>query len=173
MTAPSAKVADINVGITSPQQDIAVIVESVEGVVVTKPVTPPPIISTVTDPVDIRVTVETTQDLQVTVQPPDQPVVTVAAPEIPIVASAIMGPQGAKGDPGPTGLTGATGPQGVPGYVPVLEQDTDPGAVHEGTIWVETDATIVSTSTKWTQMTQAQYDALAVKDPNVLYVIVG
>lgn len=25
----------------------------------------------------------------------------------------------------------------------------------------------------WVQMTQAQYDALAIKDPNTLYVIVG
>jgi hypothetical protein len=29
------------------------------------------------------------------------------------------------------------------------------------------------TDANWTQMTQAQYDALVVKDPTTLYVIVG
>lgn len=49
--------------------------------------------------------------------------------------------------PGPQGPPGAQGPPGPPG--PQGAQAT------------------------WTQLTQAQYDALPVKDPNMLYVIVG
>jgi hypothetical protein len=62
----------------------------------------------------------------------------------PIGATGPAGPTGAKGD---VGATGQTGPQGVAG---------PPGP--QGA---------------WVQLTQAQYDALAVKDPTVLYVIIG
>ena len=51
------------------------------------------------------------------------------------------GPKGDKGDPGPTGSQGPKGDIGPQGTVPVND------------------------------LTQAQYDALAVKDPNTLYVI--
>lgn len=63
------------------------------------------------------------------------------------------GPQGPKGDTGGTGTTGATGPKGDTG-------DTGP----QGPIGPEG---------RWTQLTQAQYDALSPPDPAVLYVIVG
>lgn len=57
---------------------------------------------------------------------------------------AASGPPGAPSTiPGPQGPTGATGPTGPAG---------------NGT---------------WTQMTQAAYNALVTKDPNILYVIIG
>ena len=52
------------------------------------------------------------------------------------------------------------------------EQPTDPGAVDEGAIWVETDVDIVY-GPMWIKLTQAQYDALSPPDPNTLYMIVG
>lgn len=55
--------------------------------------------------------------------------------------------QGPQGDPGPTGATGATGPAGPQG------EQGPPGV--------------------WTQVTQAQYDALNPPDPNTLYVVIG
>jgi hypothetical protein len=55
-----------------------------------------------------------------------------------------QGPAGAAGATGAPGAAGATGPQGPAGA-----------------------------SALWTQMTQVQYTALATKDPNTLYVIVG
>ena len=53
----------------------------------------------------------------------------------------------AGGLPGPPGTQGTQGPPGIEG---------PPGA----------DA-------KWTRMTQAEYDALIVKDSQTLYVIIG
>jgi len=47
---------------------------------------------------------------------------------------------------------------------------SDPGSTFE--LWYDTDAT-APTPAVWLSMTQAAYDALAVKDPNTLYVIVG
>lgn len=58
-----------------------------------------------------------------------------------------QGPAGAKGNTGNTGPTGPEGPEGPQGPA---------GA-----------------AAAWTQLTQAQYDALGVKDPAVLYVIIG
>jgi hypothetical protein len=65
-------------------------------------------------------------------------------------ASTVPGPQGPAGNTGPQGnqgIQGQTGPQGPQG---------NPGAAGV-----------------WVQMTQAAYTALAVKDPNTLYVLVG
>ena len=50
----------------------------------------------------------------------------------------------AGGLPGPSGVTGQVGPMGPPG-----------------------------TPAIWTRMTQAEYDALIVRDPQTLYVIIG
>ncbi|HBS80995.1 MAG: hypothetical protein CMK99_13680 [Pseudomonas sp.] len=63
-----------------------------------------------------------------------------------------QGPQGPKGDVGPQGPIGETGPQGPQGEQGV-QGEPGPGT--------------------WVQLTQAQYDALATKDPNILYIVVG
>ena len=68
--------------------------------------------------------------------------------------------------------------------------DTPPGSPAAGTKWWESDTgntyiwyvdanssqwvqTASGGGSTWVQMTQAAYDALPVKDPNILYVIVG
>jgi hypothetical protein len=58
--------------------------------------------------------------------------------------TATTGPQG---EVGPQGPVGETGPQGVQG------EQGPPGS--------------------WTQVTQAEYDALSPPDPTVLYVVIG
>jgi len=60
-------------------------------------------------------------------------------------ASTVPGPAGPAG---PTGATGATGPAGPTGPA---------GAAGD----------------QWVELTQAEYDALPVKDPDTLYVVVG
>jgi hypothetical protein len=70
------------------------------------------------------------------------------------------------------GPPGPRGPVGPPGAVAVYEQPDDPGDVAVGVLWIDTDE-FVPTGAEWTQMTQAEYDALPVKDPNTLYVVVG
>lgn len=65
-------------------------------------------------------------------------------------ASTVPGPQGPAGNTGSQGIQGVAGPQGLQG------PKGDPGA-----------------SGVWQQLTAASYAALAVKDPNTLYVIVG
>lgn len=69
---------------------------------------------------------------------------TTGSPSVTVQADAPTVSIGVPGQRGPTGPTGDPGPTGPAG----------PSGV-------------------WVQMTQASYDALAVKDPNVLYVIVG
>jgi len=69
------------------------------------------------------------------------------------------GPTGAQG---PTGATGATGPGVVPG-----------GTAGQGLAKIDGTNYNTKWSTVWVSMTQAAYDALPVKDPNTLYVIVG
>lgn len=68
--------------------------------------------------------------------------------------STVPGPKGDKGDPGEQGPQGPEGPEGPAGTIP------------EGTIQSSDISTI-------DVMTQAAYDALAVKDPNTLYIIQG
>lgn len=67
----------------------------------------------------------------------------VAAAGPPGPASTVPGPPGTNGTNGTNGATGPAGPTGPAG---------------NGT---------------WTQMTQAAYNALTPKDPNILYVIIG
>ena len=50
-------------------------------------------------------------------------------------------------------------------FVYYIDQSGVPGQ------WVQVNKVIYSTT--WREMTQASYDALAVKDPNILYVIIG
>lgn len=89
----------------------------------------------------------------------------------------VVGPQGPLGPtganstvPGPQGPIGVTGPQGPPSDE-VFSGPADPGPSFE--FWFDTDATTAIYPGRWAQMTQAQYDALAVKQANTLYVIVG
>lgn len=56
--------------------------------------------------------------------------------------------------------------------VTVYAQDTDPGTVPIGSLWIETDQTAMY-GPQWIKLTQAQYNALAPPDPNILYIIVG
>lgn len=72
--------------------------------------------------------------------------VTDRAPVEVIQIGELGGPKGDQGDPGPTG---PQGPAGVAGPVGPAGADAE-----------------------WVQMTQAAYDALAVKDPDTLYIIV-
>lgn len=69
------------------------------------------------------------------------------------VVVGLPGPQGPPGPPGPTGPKGDKGDTGAQG------PKGDTGAQGAQGVWV--------------QMTQAAYDALPVKDPNTLYVIIG
>jgi hypothetical protein len=70
----------------------------------------------------------------------------------------------------------------------VYEQDDEPVGAVEGDIWIETDEVIVpgvgptgpegpagpaGPAGEWTQVTQAEYDALSPPDPATLYVIIG
>jgi hypothetical protein len=73
-----------------------------------------------------------------------------------------MGPQGIKGDTGDTGAQGVQGIQGPIGQTGSQGPVGNTGA--QGPIGPQG---------VWTQLTQAQYDALPVKDPLILYVIVG
>jgi hypothetical protein len=87
----------------------------------------------------------------------------------------VQGPAGAVGaigPQGPPGPQGDTGAQGPGGELAVYEQPTDPGAVEDGSLWIETDVA-VGYGPMWMKLTQAQYDALSPPDPNYLYVIVG
>lgn len=52
-----------------------------------------------------------------------------------------------------------------------LERGTPPASTSHHTSLQDIKNAIVTP--QWTQMTQAAYDALPEKDPNVLYVIVG
>lgn len=60
---------------------------------------------------------------------------------------------GATGPPGADGADGATGPPGPAGATGATGATGPPG--------------------QWTQLTQAEYDALSPPDPAILYVIVG
>lgn len=71
----------------------------------------------------------------------------------------IQGIQGIQGEQGPQGEVGPEGPQGPEGPAP----DTSTFATKAE----------LNALTKIEQLTQAQYDALATKDANTLYVIVG
>jgi len=72
----------------------------------------------------------------------------------------VIGPTGPAGAQGIVGPTGPAGPAGLDSTVP---GPTGPAGVQGPT----------GPAAVWVQMTQAEYDALAVKDPNTLYVIVG
>lgn len=100
-----------------------------------------------------------------------------------------QGPPGAPGIQGPPGADGIQGPPGVPGEDGDPGQKGDPGPAGApgvdgapGPTAVSADAENVATlgsdsllyvPEPWVQMTRAQYDALAVKDPDTMYVIVG
>lgn len=83
--------------------------------------------------------------------------------------STVPGPQGPQGAQGPAGPAGEDGDDGV---VEIYEQPGEPVAASVGALWVDTDAPVPSGG-GWVQMTQAEYDALPVKDPAILYVIIG
>jgi hypothetical protein len=53
--------------------------------------------------------------------------------------SGPQGPAGATGAPGTPGSAGPQGPPGDDGAVTVYEQPNDPGAVEEGSLWIDTD----------------------------------
>ena len=72
------------------------------------------------------------------------------------------GPQGAKGDKGDAGDKGDPGEKGEKGD---SGEKGDPGD--------KGDKGDAGADALWTQMTQAEYDALISPDPNTLYVIVG
>jgi hypothetical protein len=69
---------------------------------------------------------------------PSGPASTVPGPPGSSGPPGSAGPQGPKGDPGPQGPAGATGPAGGGGTA-VYEQPDDPGAVTDGSIWIDTD----------------------------------
>lgn len=70
-----------------------------------------------------------------------------------------VGPQGPAGPAGPQGPIGPTGPEGPEGPIGLTGPEGPQGPA--------------GTDAVWTQMTQAAYDALPVKDPDTLYIIVG
>ena len=78
---------------------------------------------------------------------------------------SVPGPQGKTGPPGPPGPTGATGPPGPTGATGSTGIQGPAGPTGQ------TGPT--GPQAAWTQLTQAQYDNLAVKDPLMLYIIVG
>lgn len=91
--------------------------------------------------------------------------------------AGIQGPQGPIGGSGPkgdTGNVGATGPQGPVGATGATGAQGPAGPVGAtGQTGAQGVQGVPGPQGAWVQMTQAQYDALAVKDPNVLYIIIG
>jgi len=81
------------------------------------------------------------------------------------------GPQGLTGLQGPIGPVGNTGPQGATGPTGATGAPGPTGAT--GSTGQTGPAGPQGLPGQWQQITQAAYDALAVKDPNTLYVIVG
>jgi len=98
------------------------------------------------------------------------------------------GQPGANGDPGPPGADGAPGPAGADSTVPgpqgpqgpqgppgvgidevFIGPDAPTGAEE---LWYDSDATATPVSSPVIILSQAQYDALSVKDPLTLYAIV-
>lgn len=82
--------------------------------------------------------------------------------------------KGVKGDTGATGAQGLAGPQGIQGVAgpqgeigPIGPEGPSPDT---STFATKTE---LNALTKIEQLTQAQYDALATKDANTLYVVVG
>jgi hypothetical protein len=91
--------------------------------------------------------------------------ITVEMPSVEFGVPGLPGPpgedgmDGMDGAPGPAGTDGADGADGAPG------PKGDPGPPGpEGPAGADAE---------WVQMTQAEYDALPIKDPNTLYVVVG
>lgn len=79
-----------------------------------------------------------------------------------IMTNAPTGPQGAqgiKGDTGATGATGSQGPQGIQG--------------NTGAQGVQGPQGVQGIPGPWTQVTQAQYDALSPPDPATLYIVIS
>lgn len=70
------------------------------------------------------------------------------------------GATGPTGVAGPTGATGATGPAGATGAVPANVVISDPSGISGAT--QITNIVVIS---------QTDYDALATKDPNTIYII--
>ena len=64
---------------------------------------------------------------------------------------------GAQGPAGPQGPPGPQGIQGIQGAVEVYEQTNDPGAVGEGSVWIDTDAVPVVSETIRTMRTGQSY----------------
>lgn len=89
------------------------------------------------------------------------PVVVIEAGSDPLLIDVgqIGGPAGPQGSPGPTGPAGPAGTPGTPGLPGATGPAGPAGPTGPPGVWV--------------QMTQAAYDALPVKDPGTLYVIVG
>jgi hypothetical protein len=111
------------------------------------------------------------------------------------------GPQGIQGPVGPIGPTGADSTvPGPPGTVIIAVSDTPPASPVDSSLWWRSDIGMLYFRFRdadsvqwvvaspqpiagpqgqqgvpgiWVQMTQAAYNALAVKDPNTLYVIIG
>ena len=102
----------------------------------------------------------------------DTVVVDVVADDAPEIIDIATGPPGPPGPPGPTGPAGPPGPAGpagadstVPGPAgPPGADSTVPGPTGPAGPQGEPGTVI---------LTQAAYDALPVKDPDTLYVIVG
>lgn len=95
------------------------------------------------------------------------------------------GAQGAQGNPGPTGPAGANGVTNIgdnPPASPAAGQlwwESDSGQMFiwyddgNSTQWVPAVVAIPGPAGQWLSMTQAAYNALPVKDPAILYVIIG
>lgn len=77
-------------------------------------------------------------------------------------SQGIQGVQGLPGDRGETGPIGPEGPQGIQGLT---------GAI--GPQGVKGDTGAVGPAPKWVSLTQAAYDALSVKDPQTVYLVVS
>jgi hypothetical protein len=94
-----------------------------------------------------------------------QPVVAVAVADVGITVrpSGVAGPPGADGA---DGLPGADGQDGADSTVP---GPTGPAGPAGGT----GPQGATGPPGPWTQVTQAQYDALSPPDPGTLYVVVG
>jgi hypothetical protein len=86
----------------------------------------------------------------------------------PIGATGPIGPQGPIGNTGPQGPQGIQGPIGATGPIGPQGPKGDPGDIQSDTTGITGAGSVSNLVT----ISQANYDALAVKDPATLYVIV-
>jgi Collagen triple helix repeat (20 copies) len=94
----------------------------------------------------------------------------IQGPTGPAGATGSQGPPGATGTQGPQGIQGPQGPQGAIGPPGTTGVQGPPGA--QGTQGPVGPQGVPGPGGEWAAMTQTEFEALPVKDPDTLYVIV-